>query len=220
MTKKARDLTGQVFGKWVVVSHVPGVSTRCAARCGCGTLREVRVQDLCSGHSGSCGCAPLAGLPHTSGAAGRIKHGKDHGDKVYRTWRNAKNRVSNPRSGRHAEYGGRGIDMDPTWFNSFEAFLAGVGQPPHPDLSLDRKDNERGYWPGNVRWATVKEQARNKRTTIRLEYQGVTKPLIDWCEGWSINYKNAVYRLRRGLTPREVLFGKGSPALTLNDTRL
>jgi hypothetical protein len=100
--------------------------------------------------------------------------------------------------------------MDPTWFNSFEAFLAGVGEPPGPDLSLDRIENDRGYWPGNVRWATGLEQARNKRTTRRLEYLGELRPLVVWCEELGVGYKQACYRFSLGLSPHEILFGRGS----------
>jgi hypothetical protein len=59
-------------------------------------------------------------------------------------------------------YGGRGITVCPEW-DSFERFLEDVGQRPDPSLSLDRVDNDRGYEPGNVRWATRAEQAANRR---------------------------------------------------------
>lgn len=74
-----------------------------------------------------------------------------------------KKRCLVPTDRAYPRYGGRGIDIDPRWIESFEVFLADVGERPSPELSLDRIDNDRGYWPGNVRWATGSEQNRNRR---------------------------------------------------------
>ncbi|HXJ49638.1 MAG TPA: hypothetical protein VNF91_10765 [Candidatus Acidoferrum sp.] len=65
----------------------------------------------------------------------------------------------------YPNYGGRGIRVCDRWLGSFEAFLADVGEAPSPDLSIERRDNDRGYEPGNVYWATDSEQNANKRMT-------------------------------------------------------
>jgi hypothetical protein len=77
-----------------------------------------------------------------------------------------KDRCLNSAHRSYPGYGGRGIGVDPRWLESFAAFIADVGPRPSPRHSLDRVDNDRGYWPDNVRWATRSEQASNRRRAI------------------------------------------------------
>lgn len=72
-------------------------------------------------------------------------------------------RCYNPKNKHYRDYGGRGITVCAAWRESFEAFLADVGHKPHSGLSLDRINNDGNYEPGNVRWATATQQARNQR---------------------------------------------------------
>jgi hypothetical protein len=74
-------------------------------------------------------------------------------------------------------YGGRGIKF---LYPSFEAFLADVGQPPSDNHTLDRLDSDGHYGPGNCRWATIEEQANNKRSNHLLTFQGRTQTLAQW----------------------------------------
>lgn len=74
-------------------------------------------------------------------------------------------RATNPASRRWADYGGRGIDLDPRW-HDFTTFLADMGERPD-GLTIERVDNDKGYWPNNCRWATYTEQRHNRRDTIR-----------------------------------------------------
>lgn len=102
----------------------------------------------------------------------------------YEIWAGIKSRTSNPKNKLYKFYGARGIDYDPKW-NSFEAFLEDVGYRPSKEYSLDRIDNNRGYYKSNVRWATRKEQASNKSNNIIIE--GVV--LKEWCKNFGFNYK-------------------------------
>jgi hypothetical protein len=72
-----------------------------------------------------------------------------------------RDRCNNPNNTTFSYYGGRGIKVCERW-NDFTAFIADVGERP-AGLTLDRIDNDRGYEPGNIRWATMKEQYHNRR---------------------------------------------------------
>lgn len=84
------------------------------------------------------------------------------------TWRDIKTRCYNPRSPTYQYYGARGVRMCDRWRESFADFLADVGPRPTPMHSLDRIDNDKGYEPGNVRWATADQQRRNQRQAPKL----------------------------------------------------
>lgn len=85
----------------------------------------------------------------------------------YKAWYAAKHRCTNPNNKYWNHYGGRGIKMCPEWQENFAAFLAHIGPKPHPKLTLDRIDNDKGYEPGNVQWATMSHQHLNKRPSNR-----------------------------------------------------
>jgi hypothetical protein len=91
-------------------------------------------------------------------------------DPLYQTCAGIKARCLNPSHGHYAAYGGRGITLHPAWAQSMRAFIEGIkaeiGPRPSPDFSIDRIDNEKGYEPGNLRWATRSEQLRNRRPRL------------------------------------------------------
>jgi hypothetical protein len=95
-----------------------------------------------------------------------------------------KMRCQNPSHNAYGRYGGRGIQVCERWFE-FEAFLSDMGLPPSDRHTLDRKDVDGNYEPGNCRWATPKEQARNTRRNVRYEYKGqaLTAPEISETSG-------------------------------------
>lgn len=128
---------------------------------------------------------------------------------TYSIWSSMKNRCLNPRDGRYSMYGGSGITICESW-KSFEAFLHDMGERP-TGMSIDRIDNRSGYSPENCRWATQKEQQRNKRGTHHVMHLGVIKPLIEWCEILSLDYRIALRRIKIGDSPEEALRRAGIP---------
>jgi len=158
---------GDVFGRLTVLELVPGhrpsigLSPRARVVCECGEERVVDRGHLRTGHTRSCGCLNrevVAGLFRT--------HGHASGGALtpeYLAWENAKDRTTNPNDPAWRHYGGRGITMADEWLHDFAAFFAHIGPKPDPSLTLDRIDNDRGYEPGNVRWATRVQQRANRR---------------------------------------------------------
>lgn len=97
--------------------------------------------------------------------------------KEYRAWLNMKKRCYYKNSSRYKDYGGRGITVYEGWLHDSAAFISYVGLKPSANHSLDRIDNDGNYEPGNVRWATVKEQSTNKRESIGKRAYVRVKPL-------------------------------------------
>jgi hypothetical protein len=133
---------------------------------------------------------------------GNLKHGYC-GTPIYGTWQNMRRRCR-PGHKDFEFYGGRGIDCDPRW-DDFAVFLADVGPPPHPGLQLDRIDNDKGYWPGNVRWVTRKENCLNRRSNMLLTLNGKTQTAQEWGEELGIKPATIRQRKYRGKTDVEAL---------------
>lgn len=109
---------------------------------------------------------------------GHCRGGKE--SRAFHAWVNMRRRCCNPRAHNFANYGGRGIVVCAEWYD-FASFLSDMGEP-KAGQSLDRIDNNRGYEPGNCRWATVTDQNRNRRVTMTATAFGTTKPLTAWLE--------------------------------------
>lgn len=118
----------------------------------------------------------------------------------YKIWRGMLNRCYNPNVNDYNIYGGRGIKVSEVWRNDFLAFLNHVGPRPSKSHSLDRKNSDADYEPGNVRWATVLEQANNRRRTRYVEYNGTRMALNDAVRaaGSVIHYEAAWIRIKTG----------------------
>lgn len=106
---------------------------------------------------------------------------------TYQTWQQMIDRCTNSKRANYLRYGARGIKVCEAWLNSFEAFVADMGDRPD-GTTLDRKDNDGHYEPGNCRWATRKEQARNTSRTVLVTMRGETKCLSDWCDDLGLPY--------------------------------
>jgi hypothetical protein len=187
------------FGRLVVVAPAPDRDGRryLRCRCDCGGETECRADHLAGRRNLSCGCW------HRERPRGR--HGGWRTPE-YSVWQAIKARCRNPENLHFKNYGGRGIDVCAAWHDDFAAFIADVGPRPSPLHTIERVDNSRGYEPGNVVWATRKQQQRNLRTNRLLTCRGRTQCLAAWVEEVGLKYATVVKRLRSGWSVEDALY--------------
>lgn len=128
-------------------------------------------------------------------AAAAYKHGHNYSSPTYRSWKVMKNRCTREADNAWENYGGRGIKVCDKWL-AFAGFLEDMGERPE-NTTLDRIDNNGNYEPGNCRWATVKEQSRNRRDNHIVEYNGMKMPLVDACSLSGLPYGTVICRINR-----------------------
>lgn len=153
------DLVGQTFGRLLVQCCVGSNKSRALVwqcLCDCGKAVDVPGPKLRFGHTKSCGCLSVDTGRHLN-----LTHGQSN-TPTYGVWLAMKARCNNKNADNYVNYGGRGIKVCERWENSFENFLADMGERPE-GLTIERKDNDRGYEPGNCIWADKATQNANKR---------------------------------------------------------
>lgn len=164
-------------------------------QCRCGASFHAQVRHVASGRHVSCGCHKRAVF------RGMVtSHGRS-GTKEYSIWKGIAKRCENPASAAYPQYGGRGVGMCQEWRHSFERFLEDMGACPGGGYTIERIDVNRGYSKDNCKWATMREQGRNKRNTIRVELGESTVPLLDACEYSGVTYSAVKWRkTNRGIS--------------------
>lgn len=129
-----------------------------------------------------------------------FKHGhkrKIGATKLYRLHHNIVQRCERPSCTAYKDYGGRGIRLHAPW-RDFATFEKEIPKCPGPQYTLDRIDNSKGYFPGNIKWATRTEQANNKRNNKMITHNGKTQSLAMWCKELDLVYMTIKTRLRAG----------------------
>ena len=180
---RIKDYAGMVFNLWTVLGydHTRGHCHYWLCRCKCGCERTVVTEALRSGASRQCR------------SCGAKTHG---GSKTpeYQIWRGIIQRCTNTKSPGYARYGARGISVCCRWRDNFPAFMLDIGTRPSAKHSIDRIDNDGNYEPSNCRWATKKQQERNKRSNHLIIHNGKTQTIAQWAEEVNV--------------PRLVLYGR------------
>lgn len=183
---KLIDLTGQKFGRLTVIDRAEngkGWRVRWNCLCECGNKAVVRTESLRSGHTQSCNClmkdingTRIGNDRRTHGATiGRSDKAWQEMSRVYRAWASMKDRICRDPRYRH-------LAICDRWLNSYENFLADMGQAPSEKHQVDRIDNSKGYSPDNCRWVTPKENMRNTTVNRMIEWCGETKCMAEWEE--------------------------------------
>lgn len=190
-----KDREGQRYGRLTAVTFGGdrGGIRHWICRCDCGRWRVVISRHLTSGAIQTCGCS--------RGNTTRI------GKLSRRAWQSMKSRCLKPERKDYKDYGARGISICDRWMD-FENFFADMGGPPTTRHSLERIDNSRGYGPDNCKWATRKEQNRNKRSNRLLSYDGKTQCLSAWSDEYGIGTSTIMKRIKLGWTVDRALSQK------------
>lgn len=204
------NLIGKKFNRLTVIgeSTKRPNSTSAVWICECDCKKHVFVttHDLKTGHSKSCGCLSrellikrnISNATHKQKINNKTTH-------EYYAWIGMKTRCCNINNRDYKNYGGRGIKIYNDWLTSFESFYAYVGKSPSIKHTIDRINNNGNYEPGNVRWATKKEQANNRRNTRLFNYKGDIKTASELAEMAGICYSTMKHRLVRGWNPEIVI---------------
>lgn len=204
MVGKIKDISGQKFGRLTVVALADRTlwrgegKTAWVCRCDCGQEKILTGYSFTGGGVKSCGC-----LQRESATVRATKHGhrlKGKSSAAYSSWRSMMTRCENKNHHNYKNYGGRGITVCDRWkgVNGFRNFLEDMGNPPSERHTIDRIDSNGDYTPQNCRWATPKQQQRNKRSNRFLEFNGQRKTLIEWAEITRIHAGTISSRLKKG----------------------
>jgi hypothetical protein len=186
---KVSELIGQKFGRLTVESLNPVRSlsgnTRWNCICDCGNKTTIRKDSLTGGLSNSCGCYQKERV---------TTHGMT-GIPEYHVWEGMIQRCLNSDSTSYNNYGARGVTVCDRWLNSFEAFYEDMGPRPSLSYTLDRKENNLGYYKENCKWSTWEEQHNNRRNNVLHTHNGITKTIAEWAREYGVKYDKFYHRL-------------------------
>lgn len=191
---KLIDITGQRFGKWIVLKRSTNSKNGQACwlcRCICGRELIIRGSDLRSGNSTKCKHCSVIGNKNS------FRHGQ-YGTRLYWIWKSMIQRCENLNHIGYKHWGGRGISVYSEWHDAKIFFKWALINGYKEELQIDRIDNDGGYGPGNCRFVTAKEQHRNRRGNRLIKIGNKTKLLCEWVELSGIKRTTLMRRIELG----------------------
>lgn len=194
-------MIGQRFGRLVVIGEAPRFNGHkmLVCQCDCGSIKTAYQSKMIKGHTRSCGCFSI-----DSRRERMTTHGKT-GTRAYIIWKHIRQRCHNPKDAAFKDYGGRGITVCDRWRESFENFLADMGECPL-GLEIDRIKNDKGYEPGNCKWSTKTENCRNRRSNRLITHNGETRLSVEWAELSGTKRQTIEGRLNNGWEAGKAIF--------------
>ena len=190
------NLIGRKFSAVTIIDFAPKRNGRTAwlCRCDCGHVWTALQQSLVVGDTTGCYDCGRKSATAKMITHGYSAHGKKSGE--YNSWQNAKDRCFNEKAKMYPWYGARGITMCERWKDSFENFIADMGDRPTKYHSLDRINVHGNYEPGNCKWSTKAQQNNNKQSSIRFSWKGETRSLMEIAVMETLHYECLRYYIR------------------------
>lgn len=206
---RSASLEGQVFGRLTVIKRagsLRGVSCW-LCKCSCGRERIVTRAHLKQGGTKSCGCYKREKLIENGQRSGIGERSRKHGDfgtKLYSIWAGVKRRCQNPNTKHYSDYGGRGIRLCDDWqdYINFKKWALASGYA--DGMSIERIDVNSGYCPENCKWIPRRDQALNRRSSIRLEYGNRSFTVKEAAEALGMKERTVMGRVERGWTAEQI----------------
>ena len=216
-SKYTGKLIGKTFGRFTVIGdpvsiRKPGQKPRLVVkcRCECGAIKDVRIDQLLSGESLSCGCLRLDRIKESAreGRMTHIKYGESR-ERIHNIWNLMLERCNNPEHRAYRNYGGRDIKVCDEWDHGIEGYMRfkqwSISNGYTEDLTIDRIDNNGNYSPDNCRWISNAEQQNNKRNNVFVEYNGETHTASQWARIIGMPMNTLHQRLRKGWSAERAL---------------
>lgn len=194
------SLINRKFNKLTLLKEVSphvtvsgNIHRKATFKCDCGNVKDIQISSVINSITVSCGCHSKK-MASNRAKKRNLKHGK-YNSPEYNAWISMKKRCLNKNHKAYNYYGGRGIKVCDKWIDSFENFIQDIGLRPSKKHSLDRINNQLGYFKENCRWSTKKEQARNQRSNRLISAFGEEKCFSEWCEILGVSWNFLFYRL-------------------------
>lgn len=203
MGKRIKIKSGEKYGRLTIereVDAIKGSIRKFLCKCRCGKKKIIRLADIRSGHTQSCGCLNSELLVKRNWKHGYV------GTRLYVIWEKMLNRCRNSKNKDYKYYGGRGISICKEWTKHevFQKWAIASGY--NDTLTIERINNDKNYEPSNCKWIPHGQQSINRRSNISSIINGIKFPTLTMAaRHFGVPYVTAQSRLKRGLDIKQAL---------------